>query len=175
MKLTSFKLIIFATVTILFSSFQCSESDDTVSLWDFYPIELKMYVMAPDGSNLLDPRTENNLLDSDIKLIHNGTAYKLNYNYVNDDDKVATRVYLPTFYGLVLRKDKNGTPYLYVGEFDGGKDFENEIITLDWGDGTYNTVNFDSKLTWRKSEPIFFRNFYLDKDWTENPIKIYKK
>ena len=174
MKHITLKSLLFISLAVLFSSFQCSDSDDTV-IWDFYPIELKMYVTAPDGTNLLDSKLENNVLKNDIKAIHNGKAYSLNLDHLDDEDKVPTRAFLPTFYGLMLLTDGDGSPYLYFGEFDGGGTFENEIVMIDWGDGTYNTVTFDSKLTWNKSEPIIFRYFYLDKEKVDNPMTIIKK
>ncbi len=173
MKHILLKSFLFISLAVLFSSFQCSESDDSV-IWDFYPIELKMYVTLPDGTNLLDTELENSILENNIKAIHNGKAYPLNLDHIDDEVKVATRAYLPVFYGLMLLKDADGIPYLYFGEFDGGGNYENEIVTIDWGDGSYNTLTFDSKLTWNKSEPVIFRYFYLDKEKVENPMTIVK-
>ena len=61
-----------------------------------------MYVTLPDGTNLLDTELENSILENNIKAIHNGKAYPLNLDHIDDEVKVATRSYLLVFYGLML-------------------------------------------------------------------------
>lgn len=172
MKLTHLKVVSCFLIGLLLTSFSCSENEDMI--YDFAPIELKVYVSTVDGSNLLDNKIEGNLLNNSIKIIHNGTAYDLDIEST-EKEKPATKAYLPIFHGLKLQTDINGNPYLYIGEFDGAADYENEIVTVDWGDGTYNTITFDSRVSWRKSEPVIHRFFYLDKELVENEMTIYKK
>ncbi len=174
MKIATLKYVILCLLGLMLCSFSCSESEDFV-IRDFSPIEMKMYVMNEEGYNLLDENTENNLLGNAIKAINNGAAYYLDTSTVEEEKEPVSRALHATFYGLKLMKDRDGQPYVCFGEFDGARNFDNEIITLDWGDGTYNTVTFDSRVSWQKSEPIIHRYFYLDKELVNNTMTLYKR
>ena len=173
MKITNLKYIILSLVSLILCSFSCEGTDD-VSIKDFSPVELKLYVMNDEGYNLLDASTENNLLSNEIKAINNGLAYHLDTTIIEEEREVVP-VNAATFYGLKLMKDKNDEVYVCIGEFDGGRSFDNEIVTLDWGDGTYSTIKFDSRVSWWKSEPIVHRFFFLDKETVGNPMTLYKR
>ena len=173
MKIKNLKYIIFSLVSLILCSFSC-EGPEEMSIKDFSPVELKLYVMNEEGYNLLDASTENNLLSNEIKAINNGLAYHLDTTTI-EDEREAQPVTAATFYGVKLMKDKNDEPYVCIGEFDGSRSFDNEIVTLDWGDGTYSTIKFDSRVSWWKSEPIVHRFFFLDKETVGNPMTLYKR
>ena len=173
MKVTKYKYVILSLFAVMLCSFSCEGPEEMASL-DFSPVELKLYVMNDEGYNLFDAKTENNLLSNDIKAINNGAAYPLNTDYVEEEHEVSP-VSAATFYGLKLKRDKTGETYVSIGEFEGGKSFDNEIVTIDWGDGTYNTIKFDSRVSWWKSEPIIHRFYFLDKETVNNPMTLYKR
>ncbi len=173
MNLKNIINITLSLIGLILCSFSCEGVED-VAIKDFSPVELKLYVMNEEGYNLLDASTDNNLLGNNIKAINNGLAYSLDTSTI-EEEREAQPVNAATFYGLKLMKDKNGEPYVCIGEFDGGRSFDNEIVTLDWGDGSYSTIKFDSRVSWWKSEPIVHRFFFLDKETVGNPMTLYKR
>ena len=154
-----FSLVIgFLLCLPLFSS--CSEDnnggDDII--WDFAPINFYMTVQDAEGNDLLSPTTEGNILNQDIKAIYQGKEYKLNELALPD-----TKAYLATLYGLHVVETEDGRSLLCFGELQGDDTYEDETITLDWGDGTRDIITFSSRLTWNSPEdPEFDRHFYLN-------------
>ena len=142
----------------LFSS--CSEDnnggDDLI--WDFAPINFYMTVQDAEGNDLLSPTTEGNILNQDIKAIYKGKEYKLNELALPN-----TKAYLAILYGLHIVETEEGRCLLCFGELQGEDTYEDETITLDWGNGTTDVITFSSRLTWKSPEdPEFNRHFYLN-------------
>ena len=143
----------------LFSS--CSEDnngEDDLIIWDFAPINFYMTVQDAEGNDLLSPTTEGNILNQDIKAIYQGKEYRLDELALPD-----TKVYLARMYGLHIVETEDGRSLLCFGELQGEDTYEDETITLDWGDGTTDVITFSSRLTWKSpEEPEFDRHFYLN-------------
>ena len=151
-------LIGFVLCQALFSS--CSENNEYHDdiIWDFAPINFYITVQDVEGNDLLSPTTEGNILEQDIKATYQGKEYKLNELAVPN-----TKAYLATLYGLHAVETKEGRCFLYFGELQGEDTYEDETITLDWGDGTTDVITFSSRLTWNSPEdPEFDRHFYLN-------------
>ena len=151
-------LIGFVLCQALFSS--CSENEENPDdiIWDFAPINFTLSVQDEQGNDLLNPQTEGNILNQDIKAIYQEKTYRM--------DELAmpvTKAYMAILYGLRHVEAEDGRWLLRFGELQGERTYDNETITLDWGDGTSDVITFSSRLTWNSPEdPEFDRHFYLN-------------
>ena len=142
--------------------FACDDSNEEggggdTPIWDFYPICFYFDVQDAEGNNLLSPLTEGNILNQDIKAIYRGKEYGLN------EPMADTKAYLARIYGLRTLETEDGHCQLWFGELQGDGTYENETLTLDWGDGTTDVITFSSRLTWKSPEdPEFDRHFFLN-------------
>ena len=139
----------------------CDDSNEggggDTPIWDFYPICFYFDVQDAEGNNLLSPLTEGNILNQDIKATYRGKEYGLN------EPVADTKAYLARMYGLRTLETKDGHCQLCFGELQGEDTYENETLTLDWGDGTRDVITFSSRLTWKSPEdPEFDRHFFLN-------------
>ena len=114
-------LLLICTLSVLTS---CKSKNNEDMIWDLIPYSAKIYVLSPDGKNLLNEESKEHLNFDEITLLFNGETYSLKTE--------KTRYYLPKFYGLELRKDADGAAYLYVGEFDSAQTANIEF-EIDWG------------------------------------------
>lgn len=163
-------LIGFVLCQALFSS--CSENNEYPDdiIWDFAPINFTFFVQDEQGNDLLSPLTEGNILGQDIKATYRGKEYKLNELTLPN-----TKAYLATLYGLHIVEREDGS-CLCFGELQGEDTYEDETITLDWGDGTRDVITFSSRLTWNSPEdPEFDRHFYLNGVEQEGPQFVLTK
>ena len=110
---------------------------------------------SQDGKDLLNPTVEGNLLTQNIKAIYRGEEY-------TNGASSKSRVYVPKFYGLITVKLQNGKYALSFGELDGGKDFKNEEIVIDWGDGKQDVITFSNTVKWEGKNPDIARSFLLN-------------
>lgn len=136
----------------------CSESEDESYgiIGDFTPIEFYIYVQDTQGNDLLNPQTEGNILGQEIKAVYHGKEYPLNATYPD------TRVYLASSNGLQLLFTE-GYYLLCFGELQGESTYNDETITLYWGDGSSDIIRFSSRLQWKSpTEPEFDRQFFLN-------------
>lgn len=102
----------------------CNSKNNEDMIWDLSPYSANIYVLSPDGKNLLNPNNKEHLNVDEITLLFNGETYSVKTEKM--------RYYMPIFYGLELRKDANGAPYLYVGEFNSART-ANVEFEIDWG------------------------------------------
>lgn len=148
--------IILCQAFFLTSCSESNEGNDDI-IWDFAPINFIIAVQDAEGNDLLNPLTEGHILEQDIKAIYQGKEYKLN------EQVAQTRDYLAILRGLQAFMTEDGRYMLFFGELDGTDTYDNETLTLDWGDGTTDVITFSSRLTWNSPEdPEFNRHFYLN-------------
>ena len=129
-------------------------NDDNI--WDFAPINFIIAVQDAEGNDLLSPLTEGHILEQDIKAIYQGKEYKLN------EQVAQTKAYLAVLRGLQTFMTEDGRYMLFFGELDGTDTYDNETLTLDWGDGTTDVITFSSRLDWHGNNPDITRHFYLN-------------
>ena len=68
-KTKSVFFLLWVAVFSLFTS--CKNNDETDNvIWDIAPIEFHIYVEDAAGRDLLNPETENNILEQDIRAIY---------------------------------------------------------------------------------------------------------
>lgn len=139
----------------------CKEKEDDPSnyrVWDFAPIQLAVMATNAEGEDLLDPAMDNNILSEDICLQYNDKEYHLGLGAAS---AVAehTRYYMPNFYAIKLTRNDKGY-MLMIGEFDGQKSIEKEMMILRWADGTAEHIGFSNDVKWKNDEPDVDRHFY---------------
>ncbi|MGM9740043.1 MAG: hypothetical protein ACI3ZP_05510 [Candidatus Cryptobacteroides sp.] len=134
---------------------------------DWVPITFKVRVQDAQGNDLLDPEKDNSWLI--------GTTISFRGIIVEiDEESIAypRTKYLPAIYeGLRLEK---GSDYYYLafGEFDGGSNYDNENLYLNWPDGSHNVITYK-----RKIHQVRVRAdevFKLDGVKCSNPVVIVK-
>lgn len=147
------------------------EDDPSYNDWlvDYNPIQFVITVCDAEGNDLLNSTTPNALSLADIKMLYNGEIYTLN------NEEVATRAYMPTFYGLKLVGSEVRRE-LWIGEFAGDEFFDNIDITIDWGDGTSNTITLYNKIVAPfDGETHIDRRFYLDGEQIESSKILFTR
>lgn len=136
-------------------------------IWDFYNPSVCFFVQDPEtGENLLDPESKSSILHRDIAVTYEGVRYEV---VKPDDDPyyaVATRYNLPRPLALRLEApDPSGSDkdwHLSFGEFDPTDGSRDREFTIEWGDGSSNTVNLDLYIEWRRHDPIIHSPIRLD-------------
>ena len=83
----------------------------------------------------------------------------------------ATKAYPATYQGFRLEK---GLDYYYLafGEFDGGSEYDEEDIMIQWPDGSINVITYTRKLN--NTTVSAKQTFKLDGVKCSNPIVIVK-
>ena len=148
----------------------CSDHDEIDDLIiDFAPIQINVMAESQDGKDLLNPTVEGNLLTQNIKAVYRGEEY-------TNGASSKSRVYVPKFFGLITVKLQNGKYALSFGELDGGKDFKNEEIIIDWGDGKQDVITFSNTVKWEGKNPDITRSFQLNGKTvaTDTPTPVMK-
>lgn len=158
---------------LLFTGCKKEKEEEEWMIWDFACFSIYVEVRsAEDGSDLLDPENEKNILDQPIKAIYRGKEYPM--RELEWGPRLDTRENAPRFYGLLRMK-----PYIWssvfgeyvsldmfclaFGEVSPGDDHEGEELTIDWGDGTTNTITFDCFVEWKAiNDPEVHWNLWLD-------------
>lgn len=113
---------------------------------DLAPLCMMVYVNDADGNNLLDPASAHCLDHSKIILTYNGEEYPL----VNEELAATPSAYLALFEGALLAYDVNNVAYLYIGEWDSGKDWSMCNVAIAWGDGTTTSLSFSHDVSFDK-------------------------
>lgn len=175
-----FKIALFAVVAIVTTACD-NEEERGLMVWDFvnYAVEFAVE-FAKTGEDLLDPATEGNILEQEIKVIYNGTEYprwtKAGLGAWFIEDITSTRYNMPMPFALRWGWSNSAYSYLVAfGEFDPTQDFHQESFIIDWGDGTQNEIVLDCYITWKGNDPTVHTTLWVDgtqsKSW---PIVIKK-
>ncbi len=161
-------LLLSAMLTMTFVA--CSNDDDEgTMIYDWPGINICFYVQDAQENNLLDTTVANNIIDAPVQVQYNGKTYDKDV-VVNEH---STRAYLATLHGLTTQKDKDGRLYLNFGELQGDDTYVNEPITIQWGDGTYDTVTMNSKIVWKGNKAESVRSFMLNGEPYEPQAPYY--
>lgn len=128
-------------------------------IWDFTNYEFFMSVINESGENLLDPETENNLLDGGLWISYQGE----NYN-IEEFKLTKTRATMPIDLALRYYPAIEGDPrslLLGFGEFSPTENYKGEEFTIHWEDGTSDKIAFDCYIIWENGcEPKVQKALY---------------
>lgn len=164
-----FRTLFLSVCAVGLMACESTHDDDEDMIWDFYPFVLHLTVQNTKGDDLLNPQTVGSIAERDIKALYRGATYE------KDAVVDKSRAYMPHFQGLQTGQSSDGRYYLTFGEFGGDASFDNEQVTLDWGDGTTDVITFSNQLTWEsKNKPIIVRQFFLNGQGTGNNYGNFK-
>ena len=160
------KLLLLAMVAMAGAA--CDEEEGKLMIWDFTHYTVEFVVEdAETGADLLDPATEGNILEQEIKVIYNGTEYprwtKMSLEAWDFEDIASTRYDMPRPFALRWGWSNGAYSYLVAfGDFDPTQDFHQESFMIDWGDGTQNEIVLNCYVTWKNGKPTVHRALWVD-------------
>lgn len=161
------------TILLIVSAFlliSCNDDnfDDDV-IYDYAGISIYLKIRDTDGNDLLNPKHPNNLVESDIKFLHNQDTISV----IWDADKPITksRMYLAFFrcaiYKEIVTRDniesyfhKTGEWVISLEDFPSIEDYEDEVI-ININDKRY-TLKITNKSYFEKHTLYTDTHFYLD-------------
>lgn len=138
-----------------------------VKIIDWVPVTFQVRVQDVQGNDLLDPANDNTWLTG-TKIHFRGITVDLDETGITVP---ATRELPAEYEGFRLEKGKDHY-YLAFGEFDGGTDYDEEDIMIQWPDGTVNVITYSRKLNRMKAEAK--QAFKLDGTECSSPIIIVR-
>ncbi len=139
-------------------------------IWDFINYTVDFAVEdATTGADLLDPATEGNILNQEIKVIYKDGVFPrqteagLELEYPIPGPMDQTRANRPLSFALRWGYDNYSGSYLVAfGEFDPTNNIHQERFVIDWGDGTQNEIVLDCYITWKGNDPTVHRALWVD-------------
>ena len=141
---------------------------DNDAIIDWYAIELCIHVNDVEGNDLLNPQYEGALDTLQIRVKCKDKEYDgvtMNKWYEPWGYAPETRAFMPHDYTPEIRKGKSQY-YLYIGQYDGEKEYRNEEVRIEWGDGTQDLITFNNhikeKVRLNKTIYYVYRSFYLN-------------
>ncbi len=110
-----------------------------VKIIDWVPVTFQVKVQDKNGKDLLDPANDNTWLIG-TKISFNG-----NLDEIGEEDLIpATKAVMPIYEGVRIEKGE-GYYYIAFGEF-GRREYDDEIVAINWPDGTYNEISYKCRL-----------------------------
>lgn len=132
---------------------QALHTDDQGEEWELLPLKFYIMLINEDGKDLLNPDTKDDVVSNHVTATLRGEEYVLD----------APTDSCSTFKGLQRQKQLfSDRFYLTFGELNGREVYENEDLTLDWGNGQKDVITFTSKMTIENGRPTFFREYFLN-------------
>ena len=151
-KMKRILIFLFTVLTLSSCSDLRTESRSDI-IYDITPIVLHIYVNDADGRNLLDGR-EGSLDTKNISATYEGETYSV---------ELQTKYYMPSFRGLVLKKDSAGNNKLVFGELDGAKNLDYVDLVISWGNGTSDTITIFNDYKVKSNGKLdITRRFYVN-------------
>ncbi|MBQ9285933.1 MAG: hypothetical protein IJ209_06620 [Bacteroidaceae bacterium] len=146
----------FLACLLLGTAFSACDNDME---WDIYPVVVRIQVVDEAGNSLLTDETASRI-----------TATFQGVTYTCRED-LRTRTYMPDFYGLKLEGD-----HLLFGELDGEKNYNNEQIVIDCGDGSQpDVITLNHTCKWKlNGDPKISTSFKLNGKNVSGQIVIQK-
>ena len=132
---------------------------------DWVPVTFQVRVQDENGKDLLDPANDNTWLIG-THISFNGTSDTLE----EGDIVPVTKAVAVIYEGVRLEKGEDYY-YLAFGEFQ-RTDYDNEVIAINWPDGTYDEITYKCRLNGVTVEAK--EKFKLNGVKCSNPIVIIK-
>ena len=151
-----FSTLLWALIALLgIGSLASCNSDDDSGDWivDWAPVQMYITVKDMYGNDLLDTLSNSSVTDV-MTITYQGETYHVRKDY---DEQTGyselTRMYLPRWYGFCLVNQwlvwsgsswewqKTDNFMIYVGEIDGAKDMDEDIV-LSFPNGVTHTIHY---------------------------------
>ena len=136
-----------------------------IKIIDWVPVTFQVRVQDENGKDLLDPANDNTWLIG-THISFNGTSDTLE----EGDIVPVTKAVAVIYDGVRLEKGEDYY-YLAFGEFE-RTDYDNEVIAINWPDGTYDEITYKCRLNSVTVEAK--EKFKLNGVKCSNPIVIVK-
>ncbi|WP_321332735.1 hypothetical protein [uncultured Bacteroides sp.] len=160
--------LFFLFITMLFVNTSCGDDNDAI--WDFVNYSIEFNV---DSDNLLN----DDAFLSKIKIAYRGKEYT--YSKENSENFYTRATYCYPLaircYNNSLNKDKPNN-ILGFGEFSPTNNYKNQKVTIDWGNGRVDEVEFDLYITWKEGDPTVHKRLKLngeERDFSPLSISIH--
>ena len=136
-----------------------------IKIIDWVPVTFQVRVQDENGKDLLDPANDNTWLIG-THISFNGTSDTLEEGDIVPVTKAVEVIYE----GVRLEKGEDYY-YLAFGEFR-RTDYDNEVIAINWPDGTYDEITYKCRLNSITVDAK--EKFKLNGVKCSNPIVIVK-
>lgn len=131
-------------------------------IMDWIPVTIRAYVVDGNGTDLLNPENENNVLDG-VSLTYRDDVYFLTQK---------TKELPLEFHGFELFTDAEGKYYLYFGELDGADEYDDDFI-ITWKSGAQDIIHYKRNIVFNNAnEKLFLNGKKVAKD--DVPVTIVK-
>ncbi len=156
-----FRTLLLAAIVVMCGCRADMIVDDDMVV-DWYPVDIMIYVKDADGNDLLNSDNENFL----------GTKVEAEwldklYTYTHPQ----TKMYMPMWNGLTLRRNNKGRYYLVLGELAGNEEYDDDL-TLRWPDGSQDVIHYKNRVNHITIDAT--RTFLLNGEKCDNPVVIVK-
>ena len=148
-----------------------SENGREGVIWDIAPVQFDIFITDEQGHDLLDSTYQGNLI-KDISATYQGEEYPLITEWEYFDKiygEAKTRMYLPQFYGLMLRQYwshktfTSGDFEMIFGEFDGTDKVDKREVTLRLPENQTIRLAYSNSFGWKSNgDPDKNTVFYLN-------------
>ena len=148
-----------------------SENGREGVIWDIAPVQFDIFITDEQGNDLLDSTYQGNLI-KDISATYQGEEYPLITEWEYFDKiygEAKTRMYLPQFYGLMLRQYwshktfTSGDFEMIFGEFDGTDKVDKREVTLRLPENQTIRLAYSNSFGWKSNgDPDKNTVFYLN-------------
>ena len=142
-----FYLLVAAVAMIGFTA--CDDQDPVCKAdLDWAPVNIYIQVADSAGNKLINP-SDSTIVDGTTVTYKGQTlnVSRARYNSNVTPAGIKTRAYEPVFYGFELfnlkwlNSDYGNTYAFHLGEIDGSKDMDEDIV-INWANGTSNTIHY---------------------------------
>lgn len=132
----------FCAMALCLSFTGCSSDEgDIINCPLEYFNGFRIYVHGAGKGDLLNPSTNNHIDYSKIKAIVHGKELSFG------EEVHMPKVHHFDYKALVdVRKDRYGEYYLFLGEYSNLVAYRDEMIVVNWGDGTQDTITFSQDM-----------------------------
>lgn len=155
-----FYLMAVCLCTLGFQACNDDDGPDPDKNYDFYPIEIYLTLTGENGEDLLDPSVLGTYAGLATKATYRDKTYQK--DAFEEGFRPHGRAYAATMYGIYTDQLQDGRYALVFGQLDSTKEYKDEELIIEWGDGTKDVITFSSRLKWKKHEPVFNRSFKLN-------------
>lgn len=164
-------LLVFALLVL--GSCRMTDGGDDI-IWDMNPVVVRLTVQDTKGTDLIANGTY------DISKVSIVTAGKTVGVYTQEEMRdwnyekgvkpaPTTRYCMPHQYGAYVEKGNDGRWVICVGEYDGAKNFKDEMITVIWPDGSKDVIIFSRRVKFGR------KDVDVRMEWTLNHERVSEK
>lgn len=129
----------------------CSNHEEVFPIVDVYPYRVNLDVCDAAGQTLLDTTIEGNrkFLENTF-LTYKKETFAVSHDRLSPRTPLyapSTRAYYAPFEGMQVISYTNGNRHLCIGPFLGDEERERDMLVIQWGDGSKDTLTLTNHFT----------------------------